>query len=122
MSHSHRIYRAGAAAAAAAEASARAGHAVGSQDSLAPATTFMAEGVVLEVLASCSLAHVRTADGATYGLTQSTHGIRFADLREGQRVRAGVTKKFGQIVHATLLGDSSAQSVREGDDEGGARP
>lgn len=108
MSHSHRIDRASASATTAPEAAAGAKLAIASQDPLVPTSTFTVEGVVLEVLAGYGLAHVRADDGTTYGLTQSTPGIRFADLRAGQRVRAEVSQKFGRVVRAVLLGESSA--------------
>lgn len=71
MSHSNRVDIAGAFDAAA-------------QDPQATATSFLVEGVVLEVLAGFGLAHLRAADGSTYGLNQQTPGIHFADLRKGQ--------------------------------------
>lgn len=76
---------------------------------------------MLEVLAGYGLAHVRAADGSTYGLNQSTPGIRLAELREGQRIRVEVTPKYGRVVHAVLLGESSAQTVRGDDEESGTR-
>lgn len=121
MSRSHRVDLAGAPAADAAEASASTERAAAGQDPQALATSFVVEGVVLEVLAGYGLAHLRAADGSTYGLNQWTPGIHLAELREGQRVRAEVTRKFSRVVHAVLLGESSAQSLRGSDEEGGAR-
>lgn len=107
MSYSHRI-EPGAPAAGAAEASAGTGRAEAAQGPQGTATSYMVEGVVLEVLAGYGLAHLRAADGSTYGLTQGTPGIHFASVCEGQRVRAEVTREFGRVVHATLLGEGSA--------------
>lgn len=90
------------------------------QDPQARTSTFLVEGVVLEVLAGFGLAHLRAADGATYGLNHQTPGIHFADLRKGQRICAEVTPKFGRVVHARLLEESNAQSVRGSNEEGGA--
>lgn len=122
MRQSHRGDHVGAPGAAAPEASASNGRAVAVQDPpQVPATSFTVEGVVLEVLAGYGLAHVRAADGSTYGLNQSTPGIDLVELRAGQRVRVEVTRKFGRVVHAMLLGESSAQRMRGDDEEGGAR-
>jgi len=60
------------------------------------------DGEVLEVLADLGLAHVRTTDGSTFGLNRETPGLRFEELREGQRVRVQVAAKFGRVLHAEL--------------------
>lgn len=67
------------------------------------ATSCLIEGEVLEVLGCYGLAHVRTMDGSTYGLTRETPGVRFADLHEGQRVRVEVASKFKRVLRAQLL-------------------
>lgn len=106
MRHSHRVELSGAPAA---------------QDPRGPATSFTVEAVVLEVLAGYGLAHVRAADGSTFGLTVETPGIHFADVHEGQRVRVEVTRKFSHVLHAQLLGESSPRTVRGSNEKGGAR-
>lgn len=105
MTHFRRMDPAGVPAADAVEPSARTGHTADARDPQGPVTSFAVEGVVLEVLAGFGLAHVRAADGSTYGLTKSTPGILFADLHEGQRVRVEVTRRFSRVMHAQLLGD-----------------
>lgn len=120
MSRSNRLDVSGATAAEAADTSARAGRAVSAQDSRADADSFMVEGEVLDVLDGYGLAHVRAADGSTYGLTRQTPGIQFADVREGQHVRVEVTRKFNRVTHAQLLGESSPRTSSGGDEDCGA--
>lgn len=90
MSHTSRVWHTGAPAA------------VGVADART-ATSCLVEGEVLEVLGYYGLAHVRTMDGATYGLTRETPGVSFADLHEGQRVRVEIASKFNRVLHAQLL-------------------
>lgn len=61
------------------------------------------DGEVLEVLEGIGLAHVRTADGTICGLTRSTLGIEFSQLRAGIRVRCKVVRKFSRVVQAKLM-------------------
>lgn len=56
------------------------------------------EGTVLEVLLGLGLAHVRTPDGHTYGLTRDTPGVRLDDLSEGQHVRLEVEPRFSRVL------------------------
>lgn len=68
------------------------------------ADSCLVEGEVLEVLPGYGLAHVRALDGSTYGLNRETPGVSVADLREGQRVRVQVARKFNRVLHAQLIG------------------
>lgn len=72
----------------------------------------MVDCEVMEVLEGYGLAHVRAPDGATYGVTTQTPGIRFADLHEGQRIRVVVARKLSRVMHAELLGESSPGKAR----------
>ena len=67
-------------------------------------STFNVEGIIIEVLAGYQLAHVRTQDGAIYGVNSQTPGVKFEELQLGQRVRLDVTAKFGRVLHAQLMG------------------
>jgi hypothetical protein len=120
MTRTSRIGFARALAADAAKASARAGRPADAHDSRVAATYLVLEGEVLEVLDGYGLAHVRAADGLTYGLTRRTPGVCFADLRKGQRVRVEVARKFNRVMYAQLLGDSSLRTVGRSEEEGGA--
>jgi len=68
-----------------------------------PEDSVSIECAVYEVLDAYGLAHIRAVDGSTYGLNRDTPGVKFADLREGQRVFVEVTRKFGRVLHAQLL-------------------
>lgn len=65
--------------------------------------TVFVDGEVVEVLEGLGLAHVRTADGLTYGVNRQTAGIEFSQLRSGVRVRCQVTAKFNRVLRAELI-------------------
>ena len=67
-------------------------------------STFNVDGIIIEVLASYQLAHVRTPDGSIYGVNRRTPGVKFEELQQGQRIRLAVTAKFGRVLHAQSLG------------------
>ena len=69
----------------------------------APATDQTIEAKVLEVLAGLGMAHLLSEDGTVYGINRQTPGVVFDELRPGQRVRCEVTRRFGRVIHATLV-------------------
>lgn len=103
MAHRRRIKVARASAGKAPNASGHANAGEEARDAESLATTFSVEGEVVEVLDGFGLAHVRAPDGTLYGLNRDTPGIRFADLREGKRVRVEVARKFSCVLHAQLI-------------------
>ena len=74
------------------------------------------EGEVIEVLRGMGLAHMRGSDGLVYGLRPRTPGIKWTELREGQRFRCLVAKKLHRVLQADALpANAPKQNVRNTD-------
>lgn len=61
------------------------------------------EGEVVEVLGGFGLAHLRTTNGALFGINRETPGVDFAAIRVGQRFRIVASTRFNRVVRAEVL-------------------
>lgn len=90
--------------------SARAARTAGAAKPLQPAAadcsgpeTRRVQGRLLEVLPGHGLAHFEAEDGCIYGVSRTTPGIDFAELREGRLVRCTVTAQPVRVLAASLV-------------------
>lgn len=64
--------------------------------------TRVVECVVTAVLRPFQQTSVETADGSQYAITNSTAGVGWLELKEGQRVRCLVTNN-ARVIRADLI-------------------
>lgn len=65
--------------------------------------TRQVQGRLFEVLPGYGLAHFEADDGFVYGMTRTTPGIVFAELRAGQLVRCTVAVPQARVLAAAVV-------------------
>jgi hypothetical protein len=60
-------------------------------------------GEVVEVLDGFGLAHIRTADGALFGINLDTQSVDFAAIRTGMRFCIVASARYNRVVRSKIL-------------------